>query len=64
MDICPCIECDKQGCGPYHDICPDYQKFAKKKQAESKAYRDRYEFTRSKRKLHKCSTVYKDKYKM
>lgn len=20
----PCTTCDKQGCGAYHDICPDY----------------------------------------
>ena len=21
----PCATCEKQGCGAYHDICPDYQ---------------------------------------
>lgn len=59
----PCMKCEKRGCGTYHDVCPEYQKFVKYKQNESKAYRDRYEFTRSKRKLKKCSSLYKDKYK-
>lgn len=21
----PCMNCDRKGCGVYHDICPDYQ---------------------------------------
>lgn len=24
---CPCIECDKKGCGAYHDKCEPYQAF-------------------------------------
>lgn len=23
----PCYKCEKRGCGVYHDICPDYQKY-------------------------------------
>ena len=59
----PCMKCEKRGCGTYHDICPPYQKFVKHKQAESQAYRERYAFTRSKRRYNKCSSLYKDKYK-
>lgn len=22
--ICPCIKCEKAGCGAFHDICPKY----------------------------------------
>lgn len=21
---CPCVECEKKGCGAYHDQCPEY----------------------------------------
>lgn len=24
---CPCKDCERKGCGSYHDICEDYQKF-------------------------------------
>lgn len=24
---CPCIRCEKNGCGPEHDSCHEYQKF-------------------------------------
>ena len=27
----PCTTCDKQGCGAYHDICPDYQDWTNSK---------------------------------
>ena len=23
----PCLTCERQGCGAYHDICPDYQEY-------------------------------------
>ena len=38
--ICPCKGCPKKGCGSYHDICPDYQPWAKsekKKKAKIQA---------------------------
>ena len=25
----PCVNCDKKGCGSYHDKCPEYQQFKK-----------------------------------
>ena len=27
----PCKDCERQGCGVYHDKCPEYQEFRKKK---------------------------------
>lgn len=24
---CPCADCEKKGCGSYHDICKEYQKW-------------------------------------
>lgn len=26
---CPCGNCDKKGCGVYHDQCEEYQKYVK-----------------------------------
>ena len=23
--ICSCWHCEKKGCGPYHDVCPDFK---------------------------------------
>ena len=28
----PCGKCKNQGCGAYHDICPEYQKFVEEGQ--------------------------------
>lgn len=25
MGVCPCISCEKRGCGKAHDTCPKYQ---------------------------------------
>ena len=30
---CPCLECENQGCGPYHDKCEAYQGWRKKREA-------------------------------
>ena len=27
----PCKDCPKQGCGTYHDECPEYQEFRKER---------------------------------
>ena len=27
---CPCMECPRQGCGSYHDICPHYKRWREK----------------------------------
>lgn len=24
---CPCINCERKGCGTYHDICKPYQEY-------------------------------------
>ena len=29
----PCKDCPKQGCGAYHDKCPNYQLFRKERDA-------------------------------
>lgn len=26
--ICPCKNCEKKGCGPYHDECKAYQEWS------------------------------------
>lgn len=28
---CPCNDCDKKGCGAYHDKCKLYQEFAEER---------------------------------
>lgn len=49
----PCINCPKQGCGTYHDVCEDHIEFTKKHNAEKQALKDRYDFTRSQKKILK-----------
>ena len=43
MRRAPCIECEKKGCGAYHDKCKLYQEFKKeleKEYQQSKAAKD------------------------
>ena len=37
--ICPCKDCEKKGCGEYHDICLNYQKWVAWKKLANKAER-------------------------
>ena len=30
----PCKDCERIGCGAYHDICPEYQAYKKAKDEE------------------------------
>lgn len=30
----PCHHCERQGCGVYHDKCPEYQEYRKKLEEE------------------------------
>ena len=30
----PCVNCERKGCGTYHDECPAYQEFKAYKNAE------------------------------
>ena len=30
----PCVNCDKKGCGSYHDKCPKYLEFKNEKEKE------------------------------
>ena len=50
---CPCIECEKKGCGTYHDICEPYQEYVKARKDDRSDIHKRYEFTRKKRKFCK-----------
>lgn len=43
MAYCPCKDCEKKGCGPYHDKCEPYQKYVRENQAEKKDRRNRYD---------------------
>ena len=36
MINCPCINCEKKGCGAYHDKCEKYQAFKRDSAAEAK----------------------------
>lgn len=36
----PCKDCEKKGCGLYHDICPLYQQFKKEREKEYKYRKD------------------------
>ena len=36
----PCIKCERQGCGAYHDICPDYQKWLNDEVKDDLVYRE------------------------
>ena len=49
----PFINCEKRGCGPYHDICEHHIKFTEIHNAEKQALKDRYDFARSKKKVLK-----------
>lgn len=33
-DNCPCKDCEKKGCGAYHDECENYQQFRAEKEKE------------------------------
>ena len=30
--ICSCWHCEKKGCGPYHDVCPDFKAWKSQEQ--------------------------------
>ena len=34
MKTAPCVNCERKGCGSYHDQCPLYLEFKKKKEKE------------------------------
>lgn len=64
MDV-PCKDCERKGCGSYHDICPMYQEFKKEKNEDYKErlkksqkrqdlnYIDHIHFMRLRKKNHK-----------
>jgi hypothetical protein len=38
LEIPPCLDCERKGCGAYHDVCEDYQGY-KKLMEENRAVR-------------------------
>lgn len=34
QDNCPCKDCEKKGCGAYHELCEKYQAFRAEKLKE------------------------------
>ena len=53
MINCPCINCEKKGCGVYHEECEAYKAFRAEKEKEYeerlKNYRTNYVFYRRRR---------------
>ena len=39
---CPCKACENKGCGSYHDVCPEYQKWRALVDARNEAERKRH----------------------
>lgn len=52
---CPCIECEMQGCGKFHDLCEPYQAYAKDKKDDREDIRKRYSFTIERKRRRKGS---------
>ena len=38
---CPCKDCDKKGCGSYHDQCEPYQQWMQYREAKKQEQRDK-----------------------
>lgn len=45
--MCPCKDCERKGCGVYHDICEKYQEFVRAKTLANKKERDEKNFIAS-----------------
>lgn len=43
MINCPCKDCEKKGCGVYHDKCEKYQAFKRDSAAEATKKREFYD---------------------
>ena len=55
---CPCIECEKQGCGAFHDKCELYKQYAEERVLDRKDIKKKFEFTRNKKKPRKGSRTF------
>ena len=40
---CPCRDCERKGCGTYHDECPDYQEYRAKVDEVHRKYNADYD---------------------
>ena len=45
--LCPCKDCEKKGCGKYHDVCEKYLEFIRQKKIENNNRREEMYFTAS-----------------
>lgn len=43
MIKCPCKDCERKGCGPYHDVCEPYQDYCKNRTLNRKDIKRKYE---------------------
>lgn len=50
---CPCIKCEKKGCGTFHDQCEPYQKYSKDRKDDRSDIRKRYDFAGKRKKQRK-----------
>lgn len=46
---CPCKNCEKQGCGPFHDQCERYQEYVHKMRREKEYQKEMKERSRKDR---------------
>ena len=57
---CPCIECEKRGCGVFHDQCELYKKYTEERVLDRKDIKEKFDFVNNKQKPRK-GTMYWDK---
>lgn len=43
--VCPCIDCERKGCGAYHDECKSYNNYKENKIKINKIRKDMYKRT-------------------
>lgn len=56
QDNCPCKDCEKKGCGAYHELCEKYQAFRAEKLKE---YEERIKgFTKNYKRYPKKMRLY------
>ena len=57
---CPCIECEKRGCGVFHDQCESYKRYTEERALDRKDIKEKFDYTSNKQKTRK-GTMYWDK---
>lgn len=56
---CPCIDCERKGCGAYHDKCELYKKYKEDKTKINKLRKDMYKKITGWEYLHKGTYDYR-----